>query len=64
MFGLGLPELFVIFFIVLIVFGAGKLPEIGVGLGKALRGFKKGMADSDETASRSMALEQKENIPK
>jgi len=32
----------------LVVFGAGKLPEIGSGLGKALRGFKKGMAEPDE----------------
>ena len=48
MFGLGLPELLIVLLIVLVVFGAGKLPEIGMGLGKALRGFKKGMAESDE----------------
>jgi sec-independent protein translocase protein TatA len=48
MFGLGMPELIVILLIVLIVFGAGKLPEIGEGLGKAIRGFKKGMSDSDQ----------------
>ncbi|MFQ5960170.1 MAG: twin-arginine translocase TatA/TatE family subunit [Candidatus Methylomirabilales bacterium] len=40
MFGLGVPELLVILFIVLIVFGANRLPEIGSGLGKAIRGFK------------------------
>lgn len=40
MFGLGIPELLVILFIVLIVFGANRLPEIGSGLGKAIRGFK------------------------
>jgi sec-independent protein translocase protein TatA len=40
MFGLGGPELLVILFIVLIVFGANRLPEIGSGLGKAIRGFK------------------------
>ncbi|MEE8242207.1 MAG: twin-arginine translocase TatA/TatE family subunit, partial [candidate division NC10 bacterium] len=39
MFGLGVPELLVILFIVLIVFGANRLPEIGSGMGKAIRGF-------------------------
>ena len=48
MFGLGFPELIVILFIAFIIFGAGKLPEIGSGLGKALRGFKKEMAKPDE----------------
>jgi len=40
MFGLGMTELLVILFIVLIVFGANRLPEIGSGMGKAIRGFK------------------------
>ena len=48
MFGIGLPELLTILLIVLVVFGAGKLPEIGIGFGKALRGFKKGMSEPDE----------------
>lgn len=41
MFGLGTPELLLIFVVVVLVFGAGKLPEIGSGLGKAIRNFKK-----------------------
>jgi sec-independent protein translocase protein TatA len=45
MFGLGHWELLVILLIVLIVFGAGKLPEIGAGIGKGIRNFKKGVAD-------------------
>jgi len=53
MFGLGMPELIVILLIVLIVFGAGKLPEIGAGLGKAIRGFKKGVSDGDDHADQS-----------
>lgn len=45
MFGLGLPELVIILVLVLIVFGAGKLPEIGSGFGKGLRNFKNGISD-------------------
>jgi len=48
MLGLGLPELLIILVIALVVFGAGKLPEIGSGLGRALRGFKKEMTKPDE----------------
>ena len=40
MFGLGMPELIVILVIVVIIFGAGKLPEIGGALGKGIREFK------------------------
>lgn len=48
MFGLGIPELIIILALVLIVFGAGKLPEIGSGLGKAIKGFKKASSDEGE----------------
>ena len=40
MFGLGMPELMIILVVALLVFGAGRLPEIGSSLGKAIRGFK------------------------
>ncbi len=40
MFGLGMPELLVILVIALLVFGAGRLPEVGSSLGRAIRGFK------------------------
>jgi sec-independent protein translocase protein TatA len=40
MFGIGMPELLIILVIILIIFGAGKLPEIGAGMGKAIRNFK------------------------
>ena len=52
MFGIGMPELIVILLIVLIIFGAGKLPEIGTGLGRAIRGFKKGMSEADPDESK------------
>lgn len=45
MFGLGMSELMVILVIVLIIFGAGKLPEIGGGLGKAIRNFKEATSE-------------------
>ena len=46
MFGtMGISELIIILVIVLIIFGAGKLPQIGEGIGKALRGFKKEVND-------------------
>lgn len=46
MFGtLGFSELIIILAIILIIFGAGRLPQIGEGLGKALKGFKKEVAD-------------------
>jgi len=62
MFGIGMPELIVILLIVLIIFGAGKLPEIGTGLGRAIRGFKKGMAESDPDESKRIKEgEQKNN---
>jgi sec-independent protein translocase protein TatA len=48
MFGIGMPELLILLLIVLVIFGAGKLPEIGSGLGKAIRGFKKGVSEPDE----------------
>jgi len=49
MFGLGMPELLVILVIVVIIFGASRLPQLGEGLGKAIKGFKKGISDANET---------------
>ena len=48
MFGIGVPELIVILVIVLIIFGAGKLPEIGGAIGKGIKNFKKSVRESDE----------------
>jgi sec-independent protein translocase protein TatA len=43
--GLGFQELLLILVIVLIIFGAGKLPSVGSSLGQAIKGFKRSMAD-------------------
>ena len=47
--GIGMPELLIVMVIVLIIFGAGKLPEIGKGLGKGIRNFRKATSELDET---------------
>jgi sec-independent protein translocase protein TatA len=48
MFGLGFPELVVILIIILLVFGAGKLPEIGGAIGKGIKSFKKATHEPEE----------------
>ena len=47
MFGLGATELVIILAIVVLLFGARRLPEIGSGLGRAIRGFKEGVSGKD-----------------
>lgn len=45
---LGLPELLVIFVILVLLFGAAKIPQLGKGLGEAIRNFKKGLSSGDD----------------
>lgn len=59
MFGIGMLELIIILIIILIIFGAGKLPEIGAGLGKGIRNFKKATTDVEQEK-----IEKTENIEK
>jgi len=48
MFGIGMTELLVVLAIVLVIFGANKLPEIGKGMGQAIGNFKKSMKEANE----------------
>lgn len=48
MFGIGMPELIIILVIILIIFGAGKLPEIGAGMGKAIKNFKSATNEAEK----------------
>ena len=46
---IGLPELLIILTIIILIFGANRLPEIGRGIGKGIRNFKDATKDSEET---------------
>ncbi|OAG28141.1 twin-arginine translocase TatA/TatE family subunit [Thermodesulfatator autotrophicus] len=48
MFGLGLPELIIIFLIIVVLFGASRLPQIGEGLGKGIKNFRKAMSEEEQ----------------
>ncbi len=64
MFGsLGFTELILILFIVLIIFGAGKLPQLGEGIGKAIKGFKKSVHEADAIEAEAKAAQQQETAP-
>ena len=61
MFGLGMPELVIILVIALIIFGAGKLPQIGEGLGKAIHGFRRSVTDTEPTEDKPTKDESKDS---
>ncbi len=64
MFGsLGFTELILILMIVLIIFGAGKLPQLGEGLGKAIKGFKKSVHEADAIEAEAQAAAQQATAP-
>jgi sec-independent protein translocase protein TatA len=47
---LGIPELLIIFLIIMVLFGASRLPQIGKGLGEGIKNFKKGLKAGEEDA--------------
>jgi sec-independent protein translocase protein TatA len=48
---IGLPELLVIFLILVVLFGASKIPQLGRGLGEGIKNFKKGLKGDDDSES-------------
>ncbi len=61
MFGsLGFTELILILVIVLIIFGAGKLPQLGEGIGKAIKGFKKSVHEANAIEAEAQATAQQQ----
>jgi sec-independent protein translocase protein TatA len=65
MFGLGITELMVILVIALVIFGPSKLPQIGSGLGKAIRDFKKGVTGGDDDdASKENKKDDSKDLPR
>jgi len=64
MFGFGIPELIILLVIILVVFGAGKLPEVAGAMGKSIRNFKKaaeGREDIEIKPVSEIEINKKEN---
>ena len=59
MFGIGMPELLIILVIVMVIFGANKLPQMGAGLAKGIRNFKSGMDGKEESDAAPGKIEEK-----
>jgi sec-independent protein translocase protein TatA len=59
MFGLGVQELLIILAILLLIFGPKRLPQLGSALGQTIKGFRKGVKESDETSQ-----SEEQQIPK
>lgn len=65
MLGLGMQELIIILVIVLVLFGASRLPEIGKGIGQAIRNFKKATSEPEEIdVTPKKSVEEKKEDPK
>jgi sec-independent protein translocase protein TatA len=65
MFGIGLQELVIILVIALVIFGPTKLPQIGSGLAKAIRDFRKGVSDDDpEDATKEAKKQTSKDLPR
>ena len=61
--GIGVPELIIIMVIVMIIFGVGRLPEVGGAFGKAIREFRKTQSEKDDSPGDGEAEEQKKTVP-
>jgi sec-independent protein translocase protein TatA len=63
MFGLGMQELLVILVIVVVLFGATRLPQVGEGVGKMITNFRKSMKSAEKDTDEGDGPEKKEKIP-
>ena len=63
MMGIGFPELMIILVIIMIIFGAGKLPEIGSAFGNSIKNFKKSMKDAETEELESGSPEGEPALP-
>ena len=57
MMGIGFPELMIILVIIMIIFGAGKLPEIGSAFGRSIKNFKTSMKEAEEASADTAQVE-------
>ena len=65
MFGIGIQELMIILVVGLVLFGPSKLPQLGSGLGKAIRDFKKGISSDElEDLSKELKKEDSKALPR
>ena len=62
MFGLGVPELVLILIIVLVVFGPGRLPDIGKALGKSIKEFKSANNEKDDARAEINVTEEAKKL--
>lgn len=64
MFGLGSQEIMLILAVVLVVFGAAKLPQIGKGMGEAIKNFKKSVKETEDATDITPMVTKKEESVK
>jgi len=62
--GFGWPEILIILVIVILIFGVGKVADVGPALGRAISGFKKAVKDTDEEAKKETEEETESGEPK